>query len=528
MDIVGKRTISSIFSQFAAYHPDKTYLIFEDLDRSCQRWSFAQFEKRVNQTARWLWQMGIKPGSSFTFHAPNSPAFAALAIAASRIGAVMVPTDYRSTVEELSYIVEHSESRLIVTDLEPLAVAQKVASGVSCVQNVAISIPLNFLRQNLRQNVRGYPIFELEIEKQKSEPPEVSIGADDVAHMLYTSGTTSRPKGVLLTNKALIYGAEVFVRASGLRNEDRHLITLPLFHAAAQCHAFWPSLVCGASIVVSPRFSPTRFFGLAIRHQCTMAALFAAPIRMLLAQPSNQSWRAHRLRNITFAIALTEQQFSEWDQRFGAPLQHLWGMTETVGLPIMSPLYGPRHLAAMGRPVLGYELKVVDDSGNELPPGEVGQIIVAAKPGHTVMKGYFKNEKATNETLKDGWLYTGDNVYYDEDGFYYFVDRSKDMIKRGGENIAPSEVEAVIKQFGGVADVVVVGMPDQMYDEVPQAFVIPQPGVSLTAEQVLEHCRNKLTKFKIPVAVTFCREFPRTSVGKIQKHLLKGEGRKAG
>jgi crotonobetaine/carnitine-CoA ligase len=149
----------------------------------------------------------------------------------------------------------------------------------------------------------------------------------------------------------------------------------------------------------------------------------------------------------------------------------------------------------MGRPVLGYEVQLVDNDGNELPPGQFGQIVVAAKPGHTVMKGYFKNEKATHETIRDGWLYTGDNAYYDEHGFYYFVDRGKDMIKRGGENIAPSEVEGVSKLLEGVADVAVVGTPDPLYDEVPKAFVILPPGATLNAEQILEQCRGALTKF---------------------------------
>jgi crotonobetaine/carnitine-CoA ligase len=139
------------------------------------------------------------------------------------------------------------------------------------------------------------------------------------------------------------------------------------------------------------------------------------------------------------------------------------------------------------------------------------------------MKGYFKNPKATEETIRDGWLYTGDNAYYDEQGYFYFVDRGKDIIKRGGENVAPSEIEAAIKQINGVSDVAVVGMPDEMFDEVPQAFVILQPGVTLTEEGIIEGCRQSLTRFKVPVAVTFCDEFPRTSVGKIQKHLLRDQ-----
>ena len=325
----------------------------------------------------------------------------------------------------------------------------------------------------------------------------------------------------MLTNRALIYGAEVFAKGSGLRIDDRRLLTLPFYHAAAQCHAFWPSVVCGSGIVVSPRFSPSRFFPLAIRHQATLAALFSAPLKMLLNQSDQPAWQSHRLRNVTFAIALSQQQFDEWDRRFHVPLQHLWGMTETVGLPLMSPLYGPRRLSSMGCPVLGYEVKVVNDSGRQLPPGENGQIVVRAQPGRTVMKGYFRNPQATAETIRDGWLYTGDNAYYDEHGFFYFVDRSKDVIKRGGENIAPSEIESVIKEVEGVREAAVIGVSDDTYDEVPAAYVVLEGDRQVTVETILDHCRNKLAKYKIPVSVEFRDEFPRTSVGKIQKHLLR-------
>ena len=514
MDIVRPRTLSDIFSSFAAFQPEKTFLIFEDLDGQFERWDFGQFERRVNQTAWWLLEMGIGRGQTFALVGMNSPAFVALAIAASRIGAIMVPADYRATVPELAYVLEHSESRLLITESDQLEVAQHAASAAPVQEVVLAGCP----------STQGHPVFEAQVERQKTTRPAVKTDADDVVHMLYTSGTTSQPKGVMLTNRALIYGAEVFVRGSGLRSDDRHLITLPFYHAAAQCHAFWPSLVCGASIVVSPRFSPRRFFPLAIRHQATMAALFSAPLRMLLNQPDQPTWRSHRLRNITFAIALTQPQFDDWERRYGAPLQHLWGMTETVGLPLMSPLYGPRHLSSMGCPVLGYEVKVVDDSGNELDPGEVGQIVVRAEPGHTVMKGYFKDPQATEETIRDGWLFTGDNATYDEEGFFYFVDRSKDLIKRGAENIAPSEIEKVIKEIDGVRDAAVVGVSHEMYDEVPKAFVVLHDDCRVLAETILEHCRTKLTRHKVPVSVTFRESFPRTSVGKIQKHLLREAG----
>ena len=513
MVIARSRTVSDVFAAFVAHQPQKTFLIFEDLEGQCEQWSFVQFDQLVNQTSWWLLDMGIQQGQAFTLAAMNSPTFVALALAASRIGAILVPADYRATTEELAYLLDHSESRLLLTEPDGVEVAHSAVGGTQ-VQDVILS---------RCPGDQGYPVFEEQIARHKTSPPDMKTDADQVVQMLYTSGTTSKPKGVMLTNRALIYGAEVFVRGSGLRDEDRHLITLPFFHAAAQCHAFWPSLVCGASMIVSPRFSPTRFFPLAIRHHATMAALFSAPLRMILGQPDNSDWRAHRLRNITFAIALTQQQFDQWDNRFGARLQHLWGMTETVGLPLMSPLFGPRRLKSMGCPVLGYEVKVVDDRGDDLRPGEVGQIVVRAQPGHTVMKGYFKDPRATEETIHDGWLFTGDNAYCDEDGFFYFVDRSKDLIKRGGENIAPSEIEGVIKQMAGIRDVAVVAAPDETYDEVPHAYVVLKDDVDVTPEMIRRHCQTKLAKYKVPAAIQFRDEFPRTSVGKIQKHLLRDE-----
>jgi crotonobetaine/carnitine-CoA ligase len=329
----------------------------------------------------------------------------------------------------------------------------------------------------------------------------------------------------MLTNASLIYGAEVFRGATGLRVEDRHLITLPLFHAAAQCHALWPSMITGNSIAIMPRFSASQFFAQAIRYECTMAALFGAPLRMLLQQPERLSDRAHALRNVTFAQSLTAAQYDAWHRRFQVPLQQLWGMTETVGLPVMSPLTGKRNLLAMGRPVVGYEVKVVDTEGEEVAPGELGQLIVRGTPGRSVMLGYLKNPEATAQTLRilaDGtWLFSGDTVYADAEGFLYFVDRGKDLIKRAGENISSTEVEAVLMDCPGVLDVCVVGVPDALRDESVVAVIVAQPGVQLTSEAVQRHCAKRLAPFKLPERLVFVDSLPRTSVGKIQKQVVR-------
>ena len=242
---------------------------------------------------------------------------------------------------------------------------------------------------------------------------------------------------------------------------------------------------------------------------------------MLLAQPPSGVEGRTPLRAISYAQNLTEAQFDEWHERFKAPLQQIWGMTETMSLPLMQPLDFPRKPLSMGMPVLGYECKVVDAQGDELPPGSVGELIVRGEPGVSLMKGYFQNPQATAETIRDGWLYSGDYAWMDKDGYFFFVDRKKDMIKRAGENVSASEVEEALRQHPAVFDVAVVGVPDPVRDQTIKAYVILQAGAAATADELIQWCGARLSPFKIPELVDFRDAFPRTSVGKIQKHLFE-------
>jgi len=339
--------------------------------------------------------------------------------------------------------------------------------------------------------------------------------------MQYTSGTTSRPKGVLLTHANYICGGEVMSKAMGVVPGDRHLVVLPLFHAGAQLHAFLPMLLAGGSVALMERFSASRFVEQAIRHEATLAALFAAPIRMLLSQPRTEADGRTRLRAVSYAQNITPQQWEEWTARFQAPLMQIWGMTETMSLPLMHPLDLPPKPLAMGMPVLGYEARVVDEDGKEAPAGTIVELVVRGIPGVTLMKGYFKNPKATAETLRDGWLYSGDNAWMDDEGWFFFVDRKKDMIKRAGENVSASEVEETLKQHGAVFDAAVVGVPDPVRDQAIKAYIILNQGAAAaTADDLVVWCRARLSAFKVPEVIEFRETFPRTSVGKIQKHLF--------
>ena len=515
-DTRADRTLYLDFADYAGRQPDREWMVYERADGRVCRWTYAAFLEGVHQAVNLLGEFGIRAGDVFNLHLSNHPAYAQLILAASHLGATAMPTNPASTEDELAYLVGHSGSRLIFAEPGSLDAANQVASesGTPVV-----------LCKTGDEVPGGYPVYEDALSAQRGEPPDGRGAAGRVVQLLYTSGTTSRPKGVMLTNACFLYGAEVFAAGSGLRREDRHLVVLPLFHAGAQCHALWPSLVTGASVAVMSRFSAGRFFEQATEYGCTMAAMFGALLRMLLNQPERKTDAAHGIRNVTFAQNLTSSQYDAWHRRFRAPLQQLWGMTETCGLPVMSPLTDERNLSAMGKPVPGYGVKVVDGQGEDVGAGTPGELIVRGIPGRTVMLGYLKNPEATAETLRrraDGtWLHSGDTVRADEDGFLYFLDRGKDLIKRSGENISSIEVEGVILECSGVADVCVVGVPDEIRDERVVAAVVLKPYAHEREDAIRSYCAKRLAAFKVPDRIEFVDALPRTSVGKIRKQVVR-------
>jgi carnitine-CoA ligase len=501
--ITGTRTLKSALEDKARRFPERPFLIFEDGTGGRARWTWSEFDAEVNRTAHLLRSRGLDHGDKFNLHLGNCPEFLLFWMAAAKTGTVMVPTNPVSTADEMEYILGHSEARLSVTEPQYAAPIHAVAGRCPALRGVIESRPLEPL-------LTGLP----------STPPETVVTPLDEISMQYTSGTTSKPKGVLLTHANYVFGGEAMSKSMRVGPADRHLIVLPLFHAGAQLHAFLPMLLAGGSVALMERFSAMRFVEQAIRHEATLAALFAAPIRMLLAQPATQRDGQTRLRAVSYAQNVTPQQFEEWHARFGAPLMQIWGMTETMSLPLMQPLDLPRKPLSMGMPVLGYECKVVDADGKDVPPGTVGELVVSGIPGVTLMKGYFKNEQATAETLRDGWLHSGDQAYMDDDGCFFFVDRKKDMIKRAGENVSASEVEETLKQHPAVFDAAVVAIPDPVRDHAIKAYVILREGAVATGPELTAWCGARLSSFKVPEVVEFRDAFPRTSVGKIQKHLF--------
>ncbi len=526
--IVGRRTLGDLLSHRAGVDARKTFLIFEDDSGKRSSWTYGSFNETVNKTANGLVQLGVGKGDRVNLHMTNRPEFLFFWFALARIGAVMVPTNPLSPPDELAYPVGHSEAVLTATIPELLDTVLAMRRQCPSVRQVILCASSGSPDSKGQSRPTAGPApgmiaFEAFVDDQSPEPPDIPdipgirVQSLDDAAILYTSGTTSRPKGVQVTQANYVFLGEQASKNVGLRPDDRWLVTLPLFHANAQYYSVMTALTVGASVAVMARFSASRLMQQAAEHRCTVHSSLATPLRMVLAKQPQPTDGKSGLRLVILAQSLTTEQYEEWDRRYGVPMLQIYGMTETMGQPLVNPLDYRRDHLSIGLPALGYECRVVDDAGNDVPQGEAGQLLVRGIPGVTVMNGYFKDPTQTAASLRGGWLWTGDVVTVGEDGYYRFLDRAGDLIRRSGENMSTSEVEAVIKSHPAVADAAVVGVPDSMYDEAVMAFVVLSEQTTADEEEILEFCRARLSKFKVPSTVEFMDEFPRTSTGKIRK-----------
>ena len=513
---VGNRTLGQLLEYRAGSVPDKTFVIYDDMAGNVTLLSYAAFNEQVNRAANLLLALGIGKGEKLNLHLPNCLPFLYLWFGAAKIGAVIMPTNTASVPDELEYLIKHSESRLVFTQMAFLETVTEVCRRFRGVERVIVCDQPSAPDPGIPEILE----FDTLLAAQGTDSPQCDVSPLDEVTILYTSGTTSRPKGVLVTHANYIYAGETTSKAIRLAPEDRHFVTLPLFHGNALYYSTMATLVAGASLALMRRFSASRFFDQCIQHECTVTSLFAGPIRMLLAQPHRPAHRHNRLRLVIFAQSITEEQLTQWEERFAAPLLQIYGMTETMGPPLMNLTDYERRNMSMGLPSMGYEVELVDGSGQPVPQGEVGQIVVRGQAGWSLMKGYFKNPEATADAIRNGWLWSGDNAYQDSDGYFYFVDRAKDMIKRSGENVAASEVEAVLLQHPKVFDCAVIGVPDSVRDEAIKAFVVLHKGEHAQVEEMINWCKPRLAKFRVPEFIEFRDGLPRTSVGKIQKRVL--------
>jgi long-chain acyl-CoA synthetase len=348
--------------------------------------------------------------------------------------------------------------------------------------------------------------------------PAPSGSADDVAVCLYTSGTTGRPKGALLSHGNLIANLESFRAVLHVTEADVFLAVLPLFHAYGATVLLLEPLSVGATVVVEPRFVPDAILRAIAQHRVTLFAGVPSMYAVLAATPRPDldfsAWRLCISGGAPLPVAVAEA----FEAKYGLPIYEGYGPTECAPVLTVNPPFGTRKLGSVGPAIPRVELRVVDDRGEPLPPGEVGEIVAR---GPNVMQGYLNRPAETAEALRGGWYHTGDLGRVDDDGYYYIVDRKTDLILVGGLNVYPREVELVLEGHPAVAEAAVIGVSDPVRGEAPKAFVIPKDGHAVTIQELLQWCRQRLANYKVPRSIVMVPDLPRTVTGKILKTAIR-------
>jgi acyl-CoA synthetase (AMP-forming)/AMP-acid ligase II len=511
MEHLSPATLSELLRSRAALHPDKVALIFKE-----RRWTYLEFQREVNRVANGLNRFGVKKGDRVAFVLPNCAEFLFGVFAVTKIGAVFVPLNPAYTSEEAQYVLDHSEASICLTAPELLPLIESVRADLPALKSVIVTGDLE---------AAGAISWTNFLNGVTDQRPDIQIDPEDLASITYTSGTTDRPKGVMLSQYAYAFAPRTRARGLGWNETDRVLCLLPLFHVNALCHMCIGMLSVGGSIVLTERFSASRFWDEVREHGITTSSLMRTIPQILLALPEKSNDRDHPLR---LAVALLSPDMHvRFEERFNLRAVPSYSLTEDI-LSVIGPREMPREkLGSCGLPLAPetHRVRIVDEAGKALPPGKSGEIV---KQSPTVMKGYYKNPEATSKALKDGWLYTGDLGYLDDDGYLYFVDRVKDMVRRGDENISSEEVERVLNSHPQIAESAVIAVPDPIRGEEVKAYIVLKSSATpeiVSPQELWNFCNKRMAAFKVPRYIEYCSELPKTPSSKVQKKILRDQSK---
>ena len=451
-------TLTEMLDERVQRHPDRLALSFKD-----RRWSYGEFQRESDRVANGLLRLGVQKGDRIAFVLPNCAEFLFAVFAVTKIGAVFVPLNPQYTAEEAEYVLRHSEASIVLTSPELLPLIDAVREKLPDLKRVVVTGASEFA---------GAQSWDKFLSGVAEGAPPSRVDPEDLASITYTSGTTDRPKGVMLSQYAYAFAPRMRAQGLGCTGDHRVLCVLPLFHVNALCHTCLAMLSVGGSIVLTEKFSASRFWDEVRTHEVTTSSLMRTIPQILLALPEKPDDADNPLRVVV--TLLSPELHVRFEERFGLRAVPSYSLTEDL-LSVIGPKNMPREkLGTCGLPLAAevHRIRIVDEAGNSLPAGKPGEIV---KQSPVVMQGYFKNSEATAKALKDGWLYTGDLGCLDEDGYLYFVDRLKDMVRRGDENISSEEVERVLNSHPQIAESAVIAVPDQIRGEEVKAYVVLKP-----------------------------------------------------
>ncbi|WP_158970702.1 acyl-CoA synthetase [Chachezhania sediminis] len=504
------QSLADLLRRSAARVPDRTALIFRDRTDT-----FADLDGAVNRAARGLMAQGVAKGDRIALFAHNSRSFVVLRFAMARIGAVMTPVNFMLNAAEVAYILTHSGAKMMIAQDSLCGTADQAMA------EAGVSLPRFFIPHSGTPAPDGWQPESTLLDHEDDGEVWVDVHGDDPIQMMYTSGTESRPKGALLTSGALYAQYASCIADGDMREDAVDLHCLPLFHCAQLDCFLSPDLYLGATSILHDKADPAEMLAAIEAHGVTK--LFCPPTVWigLLRHPDFDKRDLSSLKVGYYGASIMPVAvIEELARRLPAMrLYNFYGQTEMAPMAtVLKPEDQMRKLGSAGRPALNVETRVVDDDDNPLPVGEVGEIV--HRSPHLITE-YYADADKTADAFRNGWFHSGDLGRFDEEGYLYVVDRKKDMIKTGGENVASREVEETIFRHPDVAEVAVFGIPHPRWIEAVTAVVVPKAGAKVTVDDLVAHCRDELAHFKVPKHVHIAEQLPKNASGKILKRDLR-------
>lgn len=506
-------TMGSIVRRSAGLYPNRIAMIFED-----ERCTFREYNARVNRSAQLLRKLGLRKGDHFAILGRNSIRYLELCHASAKAGTVFGPLNWRLAPGELAFIVGDADNRVLFVEASLQELAAGFRAEIPGVRVVVYGGELSM------KDAEHYDALAVDCEDVE---PDIDVNSDDEAVIMYTSGTTGLPKGAVLTHGNIVWDSLFALTYAPPGKGDCFLLSMPMSHVSGLHTQTTTFLARGYPMVIMSQWEPESACRLIEKHRVTIAYILVTPLLQLLDSGAAKRYDLSSLRQVlTAAAKYTPEMVSRAMSELGIEkILFMYGLTEAAPIVTTTEL-SPQMIAkpnTLGAPVWYCDARIVDDNGVELPRGQIGEIVVR---GPNVFKGYYKRAEANASTLKNGWLHTGDVGCMDDDGFMFFVDRKKDMIKSGGENVYSLEVELALQRaLPELAEIAVVGVPDEKWGEMVTAFVVCRQGQSITEAEVMERARTVLGGFKVPKRIVFEKELPKNVSGKVLKRSLRDRAR---
>lgn len=499
--------IGDWIKKWSFLQPHKRALIFED-----HPFTYQEVNLRTNQLCHFLLERGVEKGDRVSVFLYNCHQYIEIFFALSKIGAILVPLNWRLAGPELEFIIKDSGARMMIFEPEFGEIINSIRSHLNIPYGDYLSIgsPRPDWANDYEKALLDHSVHEPNVK--------VSAGDEDPHILMYTSGTTGIPKGAILSHRKTLFNvlnADIFYN---LTSKDTMIVSRPMFHSGGLLVEAAPVLYKGGTLLLKKRFRSNEILDAVQKYRVTLLELPATLYQFILRECDLTQYDLSSIRCFfTGGERVPKAMLKEY-YRKGITISQIFGQTEASTITFLSPDDAVLKIGSVGLPVFHGEVRIVDKTGKEVNPGEVGEIIIK---GPTLMSGYWKQPQLTAETIRDGWLYTGDLARTDEEGYVYIIDREKDMYISGGENVYPAEIEKVLHTHPKIIDAGIVGVPDEKWGEVGKAFIVLKPGETMSNGETFEFLKGKVAKYKIPKYVQFIEELPKTASGKIQKFVLK-------